>query len=231
MTEEKSPFLEIGNRLVELRKLKRYSQQEAADILKIKQRTYQNYEYGERQPNTGNLKKIIDFYGCDYSWLLTGEGVPYPDQPQEKPEVSGEIQNIFNNHKDLPDDQLTALLDHLKTLSRNDRKRIISDLISSTRRGGIDDVLVNKICAVVLEFLRKKGKSSLDSYDFMFAMTLQTIYRELQKSPNENELMAVIETLYAVGKVFPQGIPLTPHEQAELFSWGQIPAPEEKKDG
>ena len=121
----------------------------------------------------------------------------------------------------MPDAQLTALLDHLKTLSRNDRKRIVSDLISSTRRGGIDDVLLNKICAVVLEFLLKNGKSALDSYDFMCAMTLQTIYRELQKSPNENELIAVIDTLYAVGKVFPYGVPLTPHEQLELFSWGQ----------
>lgn len=121
----------------------------------------------------------------------------------------------------MPDAQLTALLDHLKTLSRNDRKRIVSDLISSTRRGGIDDVLLNKICAVVLEILLKNGKSALDSYDFMFAMTLQTIYHELQKSPNENELIAVIETLYAVGKVFPYGVPLMPHEQLELFSWGQ----------
>lgn len=219
----------LGKRIQWLRNDRSLSQKALADSeIGISLPTIQRYESGEL-PGAKGIDKIVNYYKCSKSWLLTGEGVPYPDKPQEKPEVSGEIPNIFNNHKDLPDDQLTVLLDHLKTLSRNDRKRIISDLISSTRRGGIDDVLVNKICAVVLEFLCKKGKSSLDSYDFMFAMTLQTIYRELQKSPNENELMVVIETLYAVGKVFPGGVPLTPHEQLELFSWGQIPAPEGDK--
>lgn len=214
MTEEKSPFLEIGNRLVKLRKLKGYNQQEAADILKIKQRTYQNYEYGERQPNTGNLKKIIDYYGCDYSWLLTGEGVPYPDKPQENP-----TEPTVEPQKDLPIGSFDKFLYEIKRSREIDH--IISDLITSKRQGGFDSVLFKAIYDVMREFLNKNGREDLDSVDFGIAAIIQTIYRELKRTPTKEELMTLISTLHALGQIFPHGVPLTPHEQLELFSWGR----------
>ena len=74
-------YLAIGTRLIELRGARGLNQKRAAAELDIKARTYQNYEYGFRRPNTENLNKIINYYGCSYQWLISGEGVPYPDQP------------------------------------------------------------------------------------------------------------------------------------------------------
>lgn len=74
MRAPKADFLEIGKRLVELRKERHLNQIQAAATLGINNRTYQNYEYGFSKPNTENLKKIIDYYGCSYHWFLTGQG-------------------------------------------------------------------------------------------------------------------------------------------------------------
>lgn len=83
---EANPFyLQIGHRLIELRIGRGLSQKEAALALEIKDRTYQNYEYGYSKPNTKNLKKIIDYYGCKYMWLISGEGDPFPVQQDNKP--------------------------------------------------------------------------------------------------------------------------------------------------
>lgn len=80
-TERKKPkaeYLVIATRLIELRTDRGLNQGEAAAALTIKDRTYQNYEYGISKPNTENLKKIIDYYECSYIWLLDGKGVKYP---------------------------------------------------------------------------------------------------------------------------------------------------------
>ena len=56
-------------------------------MLTIKDRTYQNYEYGISKPNTENLKKIIDYYECSYSWLLDGKGMKYYKAGGQEPSV------------------------------------------------------------------------------------------------------------------------------------------------
>jgi phage repressor protein C with HTH and peptisase S24 domain len=76
----KTEYAEIGQRLIELRATKNLNQRQAAEALGIKDRTYQNYEYGFSKPNSENLKKILDYYGCSYGWLMAGEGVPFPDR-------------------------------------------------------------------------------------------------------------------------------------------------------
>jgi hypothetical protein len=66
----------------------------------------------------------------------------------------------------------------------------------------------------------------------MIIMILHVLYRELHKEPNKQELMSLISALYELGKVFPCGVPLTPHEQMELFSWGRLSEQnEDAKDG
>ena len=48
-------------KLKELRKTKGISQDEVANALGITLRTYQNYEYGQREPNIEMINKIADF--------------------------------------------------------------------------------------------------------------------------------------------------------------------------
>ena len=221
---DKTAYKKIGERLIELREGKNLNQTQAANVVGIPQRTYQNYEYGLSKPNTKYLKKIIDHYGCDYSWLLTGEGVPYPDKPQEKP-----AEPTVEEQKDLPPGSFDKFMDEIKRSRELDRT--ISELIVSKRQGGFDSVLFKTIYDVMREFLNKNGREDLNSIDFGIAAIIQTIYRELKRTPNKEELMSLISTLHSLGKIFPYGVPLTPHEQLELLSWGQLQSPEENMEG
>ena len=113
--------LELGKRIAWLRKNRHMEQAEAAKKIGIGYHTYQPYEYGNH-PSRKNLELILNFYGCSRSWLLTGEGSPYPDQQPEKQEIPQEgvvylnpavrILNeaIAEAGIDLNDAQKTALL-------------------------------------------------------------------------------------------------------------------------
>lgn len=112
--------LKLGERIAWLRKNRNLEQNKAAQAIGIKFHTYQPYEYG-KHPSRKNLELILNFYGCSRSWLLTGEGSPYPDQ-QEKQDVplegviyltpAARILNeaIAEAGIDLNDAQKTALL-------------------------------------------------------------------------------------------------------------------------
>ena len=62
--------MQIYVRLKELRKSKGYTQKQLANILKISERNYQNYEYGKLEPNLSNLSIIADYLDCSVDYLL-----------------------------------------------------------------------------------------------------------------------------------------------------------------
>jgi transcriptional regulator with XRE-family HTH domain len=76
--KKKKPKTPFSIRLIKLRESKGLTQKEAAAALKLNaETTYQNWELG-KNPTWRNIDRIIDFYGCSRSWLLTGDGEPYP---------------------------------------------------------------------------------------------------------------------------------------------------------
>ncbi len=46
------------------------TQKNIADFLEISERSYQNYEYGNREPNFNNTVKIADYFNCSIDYLL-----------------------------------------------------------------------------------------------------------------------------------------------------------------
>ena len=56
-------------KLKELRKNKGVSQEEVANALGVSFRAYQNYEYGQREPNIEMLNKIADYFGTSVDYL------------------------------------------------------------------------------------------------------------------------------------------------------------------
>ncbi len=80
--------LELGKRIAWLRRNGSLEQQQAAEAIGISYHTYQPYEYG-RHPSRKNLELILNYYNCSRSWLLTGEGEPFPGARQKYPEVCG----------------------------------------------------------------------------------------------------------------------------------------------
>lgn len=49
-------------------------------ILRQASSTVSRWWNGEIVPGAKNLRKISDYFSCDYNWLKTGEGVPFPEK-------------------------------------------------------------------------------------------------------------------------------------------------------
>lgn len=57
-------------RLKELRKKANLTQKEMGEILGVNQRTYSNYELGDRDMSPETLIKLADFYNVTIDYLL-----------------------------------------------------------------------------------------------------------------------------------------------------------------
>lgn len=57
-------------RLKELREENKYTQQEIANILDVKQNTYSQYETGQRQIPISMLIKLANFYDVSVDYIL-----------------------------------------------------------------------------------------------------------------------------------------------------------------
>jgi|GEM_PF-4273413 len=65
--------IEFGKRVAFLRRQSGLTQAEIAYKLGVSYSGYQRYEAGG-MPNQRNIKRICDFFECNKTWLLTGEG-------------------------------------------------------------------------------------------------------------------------------------------------------------
>lgn len=59
----------FSERLTALRKSKGLSQNAVAKEIGVSPRTYQDYEYGEREPQVAIFSRIADFYGVSLDYL------------------------------------------------------------------------------------------------------------------------------------------------------------------
>lgn len=57
-------------RMIALRKQHGYSQQRVSEILNIASRSYQYYEYGQREPTVSVIIALADLYGVSTDYLL-----------------------------------------------------------------------------------------------------------------------------------------------------------------
>lgn len=67
----------IGSKLKTLRKGRKLTQEQAAEMLGITRATVSNYEVGRRSPHISELKRIADFYGVglDYFGIVASDEV------------------------------------------------------------------------------------------------------------------------------------------------------------
>jgi phage repressor protein C with HTH and peptisase S24 domain len=84
MVNRRVEDVEFGKRLLLLREMKKLSRAAAVKQLHLGLSALQQYEAG-LIPGPINTEKILSFYGCNKAWLLTGEGVPYPERGPEAP--------------------------------------------------------------------------------------------------------------------------------------------------
>lgn len=83
------------NRLKELRKAKKLTQQELADYMQITRRSYQKWESGESQIRPDKAQKLADFFDVSIAHLLG-----YDDNDFEKQIRIDTLNDILNKlHK------------------------------------------------------------------------------------------------------------------------------------
>lgn len=70
---KKELLVGFGNRLKELRKKKRLTQQDMADMMDLTMRNYQRYEYGMINVPATTLNFFADFFGVTTDYLLGRE--------------------------------------------------------------------------------------------------------------------------------------------------------------
>ena len=102
--------------LKELRNKKNLSQSQAADALGISLRAYQNYEYGQREPNIEMIFKLADFYGVTTDYLLgrdTGEPDTL-DQLAAEFNMTALEKKIVENYLSLPESMRGDLMEFLR---------------------------------------------------------------------------------------------------------------------
>lgn len=108
-------MLDISERLKILRKNHNYTIQTVADGIGIAVRTYQNYEYGQREISSEALLKLSDFYGVTTDYLLgreTGEPEPIDDLASQFNMTALE-KKILDNYLSLPKDMRADLMEFL----------------------------------------------------------------------------------------------------------------------
>lgn len=60
----------FSSRMKELRKERKMTQQELADVFSVRVRTYQGYEYGESYPEVAKLITIADYFDVSLDYLV-----------------------------------------------------------------------------------------------------------------------------------------------------------------
>ncbi|MFR4285576.1 MAG: helix-turn-helix domain-containing protein [Enterococcus italicus] len=78
----------FGHRLMDLRKQKKLTQAEMADILGVARTTYSSYEQGRRTPDVDIQNKIADYFKVSLDYLHGRE------KPKEDAVTSAKIKTI-----------------------------------------------------------------------------------------------------------------------------------------
>lgn len=109
-------MLDISKQLKTIRKSRGYTIQAVASGVGIAIRTYQNYEYGQREISAETLFNLADFYGVTTDYLLgrdTGE-------PEAIDKLAGEFdmsaleKKILDNYLSLPKSMRGDLMEFLR---------------------------------------------------------------------------------------------------------------------
>lgn len=134
------------NNLKKIRKERGLTVKEVVEGAGIPMRTYQNYEYMEREIGAGTLQKLADFYGVTTDYLLGREPAPDPFANLGLCEESE--TDVINKYMSLPPNIRACLMDVLLQLADAAKQRQNaqpeddtqgSELSISTALGTVED--------------------------------------------------------------------------------------------
>lgn len=118
---------EKSNNLKSIRKERGLTVKEVVDGTGIPMRTYQNYEYMEREIGAGALQKLADFYGVTTDYLLGREPAK---SPLDQLHIAEDEKSVLTGYLTLPNDVRAQILDTMLMLAQRAseaRKRVQDD--------------------------------------------------------------------------------------------------------
>lgn len=119
---------EKSNNLKSIRKERGLTVKEVVDGTGIPMRTYQNYEYMEREIGAGALQKLADFYGVTTDYLLGRPDAKAPADPIDKLMTVDEMEkDLLREWLGLDEASRKAFLDVLRKIVADDQKRQAED--------------------------------------------------------------------------------------------------------
>lgn len=123
------------NNLKKIRKERGLTVKEVVEGAGIPMRTYQNYEYMEREIGAGTLQKLADFYGVTTDYLLGREPAPDPFANLGLCEESE--TDVINKYMSLPPNIRACLMDVLLQLADAAKQRQNAQLEDDTQGSGL----------------------------------------------------------------------------------------------
>ncbi|MDE5737573.1 MAG: helix-turn-helix domain-containing protein [Oscillospiraceae bacterium] len=118
-------------RLKELRKNKGVSQEQVAHDLGLSLRGYQNYEYGQREPNIETILKLAEYYNVTVDYLLEKETIQPLDQfenlkftKEMEKKANEDYQKLSPQDKAFIARMVKALVDSHKEHEKQDKKNV-----------------------------------------------------------------------------------------------------------
>ncbi|MHA6167908.1 helix-turn-helix domain-containing protein [Bacillus mojavensis] len=116
----------LSDRLVELRKSKKLTQQGLAEKLKITRSSLSQYEIGNRQPDYETLKKIADFFEVTTDYLL-GYSNTKPVVEEEKTPYNvtddPDLQIAFKEAADFSEEARRQTIDFINYLKEKEKSK------------------------------------------------------------------------------------------------------------
>lgn len=90
----------IGERIKEVRKTEKLTQQEFADRLNLKRNTVGSYEVNVVDPSDRTIKDICDKFGIREEWLRTGEGEMHLGEDARSEKIEDFINGVVRDDDD-----------------------------------------------------------------------------------------------------------------------------------
>ena len=123
----------IGTRIKRYRELKNLTQEHLAEKLGISQNSYSRLENETVKISTDRLKEIAQILDVPAEYLINTEAPVYNFSNNASIRYAGQIENIYDDQKELLHKTIELLENQLKELNE-DKKRLLELISTLTRK-------------------------------------------------------------------------------------------------
>jgi|GEM_PF-7040239 len=108
--------------------------QEIANIMGVTERSVRSYLSGISAPPPGSLENVVRHTNCSASWLLTGDGEPFPDQPCSNTSTATADRTHHSDHINRIPDDTQKQSEVIKGGTKSDSDGIQTTLIEGNKQ-------------------------------------------------------------------------------------------------